>query len=120
MPKWRKKESKDCVTIVMRNGTLAINAKEKKKKLLEDSAFEVEHAHSLRLVELDDNGDDVIELEEQDDKAEITLYAFVGNPSPNTMRVKSKIKDQEVMSLLDSGSAQFLGRCYGNEVEVTN
>ena len=55
-------------------------------------------------MELDDNVDVVIELEEQDDKAEITLYALVGNPSPNTMRVKSKIKDQEVMSLLDSGS----------------
>lgn len=72
--------------------------------LLEGCAFELEHAHSLRLVELDDNGDVVIELEEQDDKAEITLYVLVGNPSPNTMRVKSKIKDQEVMSLLDSGS----------------
>lgn len=104
MPKWRKEESKDCVTIVMRNGTLAINAKEKKLFLLEGCAFELEHAHSLRLVELDDNGDVVIELEEQDDKAEITLYVLVGNPSPNTMRVKSKIKDQEVMSLLDSGS----------------
>ena len=72
--------------------------------LLEGFAFEVEHAQGLRLVELDDNGDVVIDLEEQDDKAEITLYALVGNPSPNTMRVKSKIKDQEVMSLLDSGS----------------
>ena len=56
--------------------------------MLEGSAFEVEHAHSLRLVELDDNGDVVIELEEQDDKAEITLYALVGNPSPSTMRVE--------------------------------
>ena len=72
--------------------------------LLEGFAFEVEHAQGLRLVKLDDNGDVVIELEEQDNKAEITLYALVGNPSPNTMRVKSKIKDQEVMSLLDSGS----------------
>lgn len=35
-------------------------------------------------MELDDNGDAVIEQEEQD-KAEITLYAMVGNPSPNTM-----------------------------------
>ena len=39
-------------------------------------------------MELDDNGDAVIEQEEQDDKAEITLYALVGNPSPNTMMVK--------------------------------
>ena len=48
----------------------------------------MEHAQGLRLVKLDDNGDVVIELEEQDDKAEITLYALVGNPSPSTMRVE--------------------------------
>ena len=72
----------------MRNGTLAINAKEEKEISLEGSAFEVEHAHGLWLVELDDNGDAVIEQEEQDDKAEITLYALVGNPSPSTMRVE--------------------------------
>ena len=71
----------------MRNGTLAINAR-RKIFLLEGSAFEVENAHGLWLVELDDNGDAVIEQEEQDDKAEITLYAVVGNPSPNTMRVE--------------------------------
>ena len=47
MPKWREEESKDCVTIVMRNGTLAINAKEEKEISLEGSAFEVEHAHGL-------------------------------------------------------------------------
>lgn len=62
--------------------------KGEKLLLLEGSAFEVEHAHGLLLVELDDNGDVVIELEEQGDKAEITLYALVGNPSPNTMRVE--------------------------------
>ena len=59
-----------------------------KKISLEGSAFEVEHAHGLWLVELDDNGDAVVEQEEQDDKAEITLYALVGNPSPSTMKVE--------------------------------
>lgn len=36
--------------------------------------------------------------------AEITLYALVGSPSSQTMRVKGKIKNHEVVSLIDSGS----------------
>ena len=35
---------------------------------------------------------------------EITLYALVGNPSTQTMRVKGRIKNHEMVSLIDSGS----------------
>ena len=38
------------------------------------------------------------------DPAEITLYALVGFPDSNTMRVRGRIKKQEVVSLIDSGS----------------
>ena len=38
--------------------------------------------------------------------AEITLYALVGSPSSNTMRIKGKIKNQEVVSLIESGSTR--------------
>ena len=38
------------------------------------------------------------------DPAEITLYALVGNPTANTMRIKGRIQNQEVVSLIDSGS----------------
>ena len=34
---------------------------------------------------------------------EITLYALVGNPSTQTMRVKGRIKNHEIVSLIDSG-----------------
>ena len=36
--------------------------------------------------------------------AKITLYALVGNPSAQTMRVKGRIKNREVVSLIDSES----------------
>ena len=36
--------------------------------------------------------------------AEITLYALVGNPTANTMRIKGRIQNHEVVSLIDSGS----------------
>ena len=36
--------------------------------------------------------------------AEITLYALIGSPSSNTMRVKGRIKNQEVVCLIDSRS----------------
>ena len=35
---------------------------------------------------------------------EITLYALVGNPSAQTMKVKGRIKNHEIVSLIDSGS----------------
>ena len=36
--------------------------------------------------------------------AEITLYALVGNPTANTMRIKGRFQNHEVVSLIDSGS----------------
>ena len=55
--------------------------------------------------------EDEMALEPQDttqkggvNPAEITLYALVGSSSSNTMRIKGKIKNQEVVSLIDSGS----------------
>ena len=38
------------------------------------------------------------------DLAEITLYALVGNPTANTIRIKGRIQNHEVVSLIDSGS----------------
>ncbi|XP_030949790.1 uncharacterized protein LOC115973672 [Quercus lobata] len=38
------------------------------------------------------------------DPAEITLYALVGCPTFKTVRVRGRIKKQEVVSLIDSGS----------------
>ena len=38
------------------------------------------------------------------DPAKITLYALVGNPTTNTMRIKGRIQNHEVVSLIDSGS----------------
>ena len=35
---------------------------------------------------------------------EITLYALVGNPTANTMRIKGRIQNHDVVSLIDSGS----------------
>lgn len=62
----------------------------------------------MQLVELDDQGAVVgstdHEVMEDSCNAEITLYAMVGSPSSNTMRVQSKIKNQEMVSLLDKGS----------------
>ena len=55
--------------------------------------------------------EDEVALEPQDatqkvgvNPAETTLYALVGSPFSNTMRIKGKIKNQEVVSLIDSGS----------------
>ena len=63
-----------------------------------------------------ENSDDEVLLEPQGafqksgvgkdgiDPAEITLYALVGCPTSKTMRVREKIKKQEVVSLIDFGS----------------
>ena len=55
--------------------------------------------------------EDEVALEPQDttqkggvNLAETTLSALVGSPSSNTMRIKGKIKNQEVVSLIDSRS----------------
>ena len=36
--------------------------------------------------------------------AEITLYVLVGNPIANTMRIKGRIQNHDVVSLIDFGS----------------
>lgn len=64
----------------------------------------------LQLVELKDDGVVMGHLDLAKDNeavvspAKITLYALVGNPSSHTIRVKGRIKNQEVVSLIDSGS----------------
>ena len=35
---------------------------------------------------------------------EITLYALVGNPTTNTIRIKGRIQNHDVVSLINSGS----------------
>ena len=56
------------------------------------------------------NEDEVL-LDNQDvslrsgvDPVEITLYALVGNPTSNTLRIKGRILNQDMVSLIDSGS----------------
>uniref|UniRef100_A0A7N2LY12 Integrase catalytic domain-containing protein n=1 Tax=Quercus lobata TaxID=97700 RepID=A0A7N2LY12_QUELO len=77
---------------------------------------EVEHKSGLQLVQLDDDGvtlgtqDQVQGSDNMVTPVEITLYALIGNSSTNTMRVRSRIKNHEVVSLIDSGSTHnFLG-----------
>ena len=82
--------------------------------LLEEISMKMEpRASGLQLVEI---SDDEVLLKPQGavqrsgvdkcgfDPAEITLYALVGFPTSNTMRVRGRIKKQEVVSLIDSGS----------------
>ena len=65
----------------------------------------VEHCSGAQLVELEEDG---VVLGPQEHvqvannvPAEITLYALVGNPSTWTMRVKGRIKNHKVVSLID-------------------
>ena len=82
--------------------------------LLEEISMEVEpRALGVQLVEI--TNDEVL-LEPQGeiqrsgvdkcgiDPAEISLYALIGCPNSNTMRVRGRIKKQEVVSLINSGS----------------
>lgn len=82
--------------------------------LLEGTTMEVEpRASEVQLVKITD---DEVLLEPQGaiqksgvdkcgiDPAEITLYALVGCPTSNTMRVRGRIKKQEMVYLIDSGS----------------
>ena len=76
--------------------------------LLEGWDMDVEHCFGAQLVELEEDG---VVLGPQEHvqvvdnvPSKITLYALVGNPSAQTMRVKGRIKNHEVVSLIDSGS----------------
>lgn len=92
----------------MRSGNWVINVKVLSFFLLEGSSLSIERNQGMQLVELDDQGAVVgstyHEVMEDSCNAEITLYAMVGSPSSNTMRVQSKIKNQEMVSLLDTRS----------------
>ena len=77
--------------------------------LLEGWDVGVEHKPGVQLVELEDDG--VVlehqETEKQEDvtlPAKITLYALVGSLASQTMRVKGRILNHEVVSLIDFGS----------------
>ena len=76
--------------------------------LLEGWDMDIEHCSGAQLVELEEDGV-VLGPQEQVQvvdhvPSEITLYALVGNPFAQTMRVKGRIKNHEVVSLIDSGS----------------
>ena len=79
------------------------------KLFLLEEVMEVEPKPSgVQLVEI--NEDEVL-FDNQDvslrsgvDPTEITLYALVGNPTSNTMRIKGRIQNHDVVSLIDSGS----------------
>ena len=72
--------------------------------------MEVEPSSGAQLVELEEDGvvlgpqENVHLADNVGAFAEITLYALVGNPSTQTMRVKGRIKNHEIVSLIDSGS----------------
>ena len=64
---------------------------------------------SIQLVEINEDEvvlgpQDSVQDGGVDNSAKITLYALIGSSSSNTMRVKGKIENQEMVSLIDSGS----------------
>ena len=79
--------------------------------------MEVKPKYGVQLVELEEDGvvlgpQKGVQLSECiSAPTETTLYALVGNPSVQTMRVKGMIKNHEMVSLIDSGSTQLFGCC---------
>ena len=64
---------------------------------------------SIQLVEINEDEvvlgpQDSVQDGGVDNSTKITLYALIGSPSSNTMRVKGRIENQEMVSLIDSGS----------------
>ena len=69
---------------------------------------------NAQLVELDDSEATLLQLDEDKSinsrseskvgEAEITLYAFLGSPSPGTMRIQGKINGHCLVILIDTGS----------------
>ena len=69
---------------------------------------------NAQLVELDDSEATLLHLDEDKSihsrveskvgEAEITLYAFLGSPSPGTMRIQGKINGHCLVILIDTGS----------------
>ena len=72
--------------------------------------MDVEHCSGAQLVEFEDDGvvlgpqEQVQVADNMDASTKITLYALVGNPSTQTMKVKGRIKNHEVVYFIDSGS----------------
>ena len=75
--------------------------------LLEGFPLTNEPSSQAKLLELDDNEVEIQVEQELGNNAletKITLYALVCNPSPNTLRVRSKIRELGLVFLIDSRS----------------
>ena len=79
------------------------------KLFLLEEIMEVEPKPSR--VQLEEINKDEVLIDNQDvslrsgvDLAKIALYALVGNPTSNTMRIKGRIQNHNVVSLIDSRS----------------
>ena len=46
----------------------------------------------------------VTKVVNQEEEVEITLYAFIGTPTPGTMRVKGKVNGSRLVILIDTSS----------------
>ena len=84
--------------------------KEAKLFVLEGCDMEIEQKFAVQLVELEDDGvmlghQEVVQASKNIvAPIEITLYALVDDPSSQIMRVKGRVKNREVMSLIDFGN----------------
>ena len=84
--------------------------KEAKLFVLEGCDMEIEQKFAVQLVELEDDGvmlghQEVVQASKNIvAPIEITLYALVDGPSSQIMRVKGRVKNREVMSLIDFGN----------------
>ena len=77
--------------------------------LLERCDLEIEQKSGVQLVELEDDGvmlghQEAVQASENIAPTEISLYALVGSPSSQTMRVRGRIKNRDVVSFIDFGS----------------
>ena len=84
--------------------------KEAKLFVLEGCDMEIEQKFAVQLVELEDDGvmlghQEVVQASKNIvAPIEITLYALVDGPSSQIMRVRGRVKNREVMSLIDFGN----------------
>ena len=84
--------------------------KEAKLFVLKGCDMEIEQKFAVQLVELEDDGvmlghQEVVQASKNIvAPIEITLYALVDDPSSQIMRVKGRVKNREVMSLIDFGN----------------
>ena len=84
--------------------------KEAKLFVLEGCDMEIEQKFAVQLVELEDDGvmlghQEVVQASKNIvAPIEITLYALVDDPSSQIMRVRGRVKNREVMSLIDFGN----------------